>query len=535
MNAIVRMRAGALLLLTACASKGGDGTPGDLPDVPVVDTGTDAAAGDAASEVPAAEVPGDSASDPAGDLTGGTDTTDRLDLPPVDALGRDLHFVEVGDPGFGTGVPCEPPCAEGTACLDGRCVGGVLFVEESAWALAGAWVTADGGRADFGVRQVDDRTFDAWFSTTTGDETLFLGSTLWADSASPTATSWAKVQWLGEEFGGHGEIGAYERALLEQLAASGLADALASVPLELGCRPPGDFEPGMVAALLVPWQMLLKYVHADRVGRARAAAERVSCEYSIGPSPVTNLSPARTVVLSNESPVPNVFGYFPFDAEGAVNPEAPSLAIEGIPEGPCGARCRGTCGVDCAEGNCFVTNEYFLCLTEEGTDVNTGYKVAVQDLSCGTALGCQQHDACYDQCNGMLGCDTWDAAMCRRDCDIEACGTWRFTTCVAWAMGGGPQDLDRLEYTYPVPGAEPVEDRVTCPTPDEEMGACWFYYEGSCAGNPCTSANYCIEVMAKECKSEIIGAMYPPQDDFDTVVIAYHTPAGKCPPGSSPE
>ncbi|HMV66491.1 MAG TPA: DUF1566 domain-containing protein, partial [Myxococcota bacterium] len=130
--------------------------------------------------------------------------------------------------------------------------------------------------------------------------------------------------------------------------------------------------------------------------------------------------------------------------------------------GPCRARCRGACGGDCQPVNCDQEPTEVCDLDFNGAP--NGYAIAALRHTCGTAAGCQLHDDCYDTCNGSNGCDTWDAAVCRRGCDDEAIGAYGFENCQAWAMGLGPFE-GTLTFTYPVDGGAARLDPATCPAP----------------------------------------------------------------------
>lgn len=496
----------AVLLTVAACGSSSSGAGSDLatPDTEGRDTSsTDASVDVAADPAPEAQ------DNPTGDAT--FDATD--DAPQgKDVSPEDLHFVEVGDPGFGTGVACDPPCESGMACLEGRCVAGSLFVAEpTPGALVGAWLSVDGARTDFGVQRTAPLNYEAWFRLS-GNPPIILQTGLLLSDASPIASSRATVQWLGQEIDGHGPLDEFTMPALQQLAASNLADALAYVPLELGCLPPDEVDPALVAALLVPWQMLLKYVHTDRVERVEALATRVSCTYGLGVPKEDFRSAVRTLSLSRESPVPTVFGFFPFDGIGAATSMGPLLAWQGKLYGPCGALCRGTCGPDCPDVNC-VVSEAYECLQKETPKENNGFKILRRFLQCGSAQGCRDHDDCYDLCNGAHGCGTWDAAYCRRDCDIEACNTWGYETCTHWAQGAGPQEDERVEYTYPVPGAQAEHDQDTCPDPvQEEMGSCCIsFVQGT------TPQTYCVEVPRKHCEREYLEQNIAVEEPYDQV------------------
>jgi hypothetical protein len=89
----------------------------------------------------------------------------------------------------------------------------------------------------------------------------------------------ASVSWNGTTFDGMGALSSEEKTELSNLMESDLAHALSMVPLNLGCRSEEDIAPQQLAALLVPWQMQLKYLSGDRLAEAVRLAEGSVCSY----------------------------------------------------------------------------------------------------------------------------------------------------------------------------------------------------------------------------------------------------------------
>ena len=342
----------------------------------------------------------------------------------------------------------------------------------------------------------------------------------------------ASVSWNGTTFDGMGALSSEEKTELSNLMESDLAHALSMVPLDLGCRSEEDIAPQQLAALLVPWQMQLKYLSGDRLAEAARLAEGSVCSYFANDASLVlseaNVNPESSVpkqlMLSNSAPIPVVFGYFPFDAEGSTEPAAlqappsrlaslstyamfsdgdktavagplfvrnasvlPSVKPEAMEEagtirdeyGPCEAKCRGACGVDCTLTNCKYNQGYRCVVDENGK--NTGKRGRFDIYDCGVHQGCIDHDACYDQCNSKYGCGSWRAAVCRHrptlipelqsdsalSCDSIAFKHHGRATSVGWALGHGPFEGNVIfEYTDKAYGE--VTDLRLCPVPVAE-------------------------------------------------------------------
>jgi hypothetical protein len=354
---------------------------------------------------------------------------------------------------FGGKDPVPTSCQPATwrTCSDWRCADGMLlnFLPE-AGALEGTFMTADAKHyVRFSVKTLSTGAAEARFES--DDETCLL-------TASVTGSEQGKVTWSGMEIDGMGELTAAEREALTRLNASHLVDALVRVPLDLGCDP--DLAPEHLAALLLPWQLLLKYDTSpdSRVSAVSSLGSRSQCKYftdeRIDDRAGSLMGPMQ---LGEDRWFPNVFGYFPFDEKGALEP-APQQGLAGDLLGPCGAKCRGACGADCPKGNCTVTT-LDKCVTQSD---GTQRPVKSTTYACGAHEGCIQHDDCYDLCHTTHGCGTWSAAICRRGCDLEAVDKWGAGNGVSWAGGGGPYS-STLSFTYETLG--PASACMGCVAP----------------------------------------------------------------------
>ena len=283
----------------------------------------------------------------------------------------------------------------------------------------------------------------------------------------------ATVEWKGVEIDGYGPLTGEQRAALADLSSDTLIDAIALIPLELGCQEEAEIDPLQLAALLLPWQMRLKYLSTDRVEEAGDMAARSSCPYFTSTEgQEVNASEqglSSQILLSRAAPVPVVMGYFPFDVDGALEPVSslgvgtscrmPTAFARNIPPHPlftsnldtssrrgpghltlikvdgrvrgertipqqisivqtdkfghCGAMCRGACGMDCTLTNCTQTEEWHCVQGENGLNIGHGDMLRTVVYDCGVHPGCIAHDNCYDACNSRWGCGTFVAAHCR--------------------------------------------------------------------------------------------------------------------------
>ncbi len=319
----------------------------------------------------------------------------------------------------------------------------------------------------------------------------------------------ASMSWQGSTMDGYGELNAAEQAALEDLMQSDLEYALNEIALDLGCLGDEMIDPGQVASLLFPLQMKFKYLASDRQAAAQSVAVRSDCRYHVANSAAPRLS--SVIELNAANPVPVVFGYFPFDNEGALEPsvslpEGARLACLHLPEqdhqalswppganastnparvdeyGACGAMCRGACGPDCIRSNCSMETE-LRCVEDEQLRY-TGMVTQVIRYTCGMHQGCIDHDACYDACNEEYGCSTWSASFCRHGqlqgatatfqgayCDQRAIEEHGYSSSLLWMRGYGDQPMtETFEYTDT--DFESYEDTDLCPV-DEKQPAEW--------------------------------------------------------------
>jgi len=331
----------------------------------------------------------------------------------------------------------------------------------------------------------------------------------------------ASLEWNGTTLDGLGALTGEAQAALDDLMDSDLAHSLGMIPLDVGCQGDEEIDAQQVAALLVPLQMRFKYLVTDRESEARRLIALSECGY--GSRDENKDEKASFIMFSPSMPVPVVFGYFPLDAEGAV--EAPRSLDEGLhtaclnasssvmaaglktsnplaksPEsisgirineyGPCNAMCRGACGADCPLSNCNLSKELRCEKDEEGG--NTGMEIRYLIYDCGLHQGCIDHDNCYDQCNEEYGCGTWLAAYCRHlwvadpiilfnhpnwYCDQKAVAEHGVIDPPLWSRGYGPQPMrETFEYMDDEYGKQqnldkcPLEEPVS-PTPDDKDGS----------------------------------------------------------------
>jgi hypothetical protein len=135
------------------------------------------------------------------------------------------------------------------------------------------------------------------------------------------------VSWSGESLDGVGAMTESERTALRRLAESDLAAAVTFVSLDLACSDEAEgVDPVVGAALVLPWQLLLKYLAPYPMALARHYARMSSCSYfprhsEAADTSMTLESPSPNVmILGGESPLPAVLFHFPLDAAGAAEP-----------------------------------------------------------------------------------------------------------------------------------------------------------------------------------------------------------------------
>ena len=269
------------------------------------------------------------------------------------------------------------------------------------------------------------------------------------------------------------------------------------IPLDIGCQGEDQIDRKQVAALLVPLQTRFKYQVSARSAEALKLMDLSDCGY--GSWDEDKVAKVSVIQMSPSSPVPTVFGFFPFDEDGAVDPPAsssngghtaclamsPSMTNGGIqsvdllgyrsgkteefgiaPYGPCDARCRGACGADCEPNNC-VEKEELRCEVDERGQ-RTGMEVKYKIYECGVYDACIDHDACYDDCNFEYGCDSWGASFCMRGvCDAAVIAQYGVSDGTLWAYGFGLQ-TDQESYEYLDESFEKQLNLDQCPLEDLE-------------------------------------------------------------------
>ncbi len=295
-------------------------------------------------------------------------------------------------------------------------------------------------------------------------------------SVTLTAEGVAELDLDGASLGGNGALNEEQAQALEVLVQSPMWNAVAGVPLQVGCHQNAEIDPGSLAALLFPLQAVIKYRIGDRHDFMKQLTEDSICAY-LTDDP-EDLRPApEQIILSNAAHVPVVFGYFPFDEEGAYQEDSTSassassassslsaiiskvasrlplpLELATAPEpaeiGPCDSMCRGACGPDCTLVNCTQDQEWFCEETSSGT--LTGKEARWDIFNCGIHTGCIWHDQCYDDCNRGR-CGSWGASWCRHNtvtgCDVTAAHNHGRINCIQWARGKGTFS-SRTDFPY---------------------------------------------------------------------------------------
>lgn len=319
----------------------------------------------------------------------------------------------------------------------------------------------------------------------------------------------ASMVWNGTTIDGFGGLNQAQQSAFNDLVSSSISDGLKMIPLDIACLGEDEIDPKQVAALLVPLQMRFKYLITDRDAESQKLLDLSQCGYGENRED----EPGSLILVSRAAPVPVVFGYFPFDAEGAVEAQttsedglktaclaaSPSLsaselgssslqdsnpdnmaALRTNETGPCGALCRGACGADCEPNNCKESEDLRCEVNEEG--LNTGMVIRYQIYDCGLHQGCIDHDNCYDRCNQAYGCDTWLAASCMHDwspigefadknttwyCDQQAVSEHGAINPPLWTQGLGPQPI-RETFEYLDEDYEKRWNPEKCPTEDKK-------------------------------------------------------------------
>jgi hypothetical protein len=269
-----------------------------------------------------------------------------------------------------------------------------------------------------------------------------------------TDSTMAAITWKGVTIDGFGALTPAEEQAIESLAQSGLAEALAMIPLDASCGTV-DLDLAAAQALLLPWHLILKYTSCDPAADARAMGEKSACSY------FNNLDTTKMpkyIFMSKNDPIPYVLGSTPFDEIGAASSDptkCPKISSglgfsslfaqdqtgletdHGITvsPSPCDSKCRGACGIDCAMANCGDPVPIVEC------DPTSNSLTLYYDYTCWVNDGCQAHDDCYDECNRKYYCTSNFANfICHHrfpdGCDYTNCiYTYGLYQCNRWRQG----------------------------------------------------------------------------------------------------
>lgn len=171
--------------------------------------------------------------------------------------------------------------------------------------LFGSYQTTTGSKVDFVVTKDGFATF----GVDGGVENEILQVGLLDDRTT-------RLSWSGITIDGFGELSSEEQVALDSLTASDLSHAIEMIPLDIACRGEDKITAKQVAALLVPLQMQFKYLVSDRIEETNRLIALSSCNY--GNATDNSGEVASLIQFAPSMPVPVVFGFFPFDGEGAI-------------------------------------------------------------------------------------------------------------------------------------------------------------------------------------------------------------------------
>jgi hypothetical protein len=125
------------------------------------------------------------------------------------------------------------------------------------------------------------------------------------------------MTWRGMRLDGYGPLSAAEAQALQELSTGDLAGALTRVPLDLGCQEGASALPlSLHAALIYPWQMILKYEIAARAPVIRQFLTESGCAFAgfAGSGEDEPLNGA--IIWDMNHAIPMAHMIFPFDGVG---------------------------------------------------------------------------------------------------------------------------------------------------------------------------------------------------------------------------
>jgi len=327
-----------------------------------------------------------------------------------------------------------------------------------------------------------DGNVDAWYSyaDASGLHTLHIHAEAVADGASATFTDEggfviASARFVGSTTAQAGflmsngsmlffsgqetNLPASDLGELGVFGGSARARAMASAALQLGCIVSGEQSRGQMAAILLPYQLLLWY--GTPVPEASSLATS-SCPLG---------SPSSAIVTDEEGDVPYVLDYWSLGDGSNIADETPEygnavvLPAAGVcPSTRYASSCRGACGVNCRS----CQSNIFEC-----TDTVSG-RGHWEYRDCPTHACCALHDTCYDNCKTANSCGATLAQRVRMNgcfhlpilgCDAQAISCAQTTygisrsaaigVALAWSFGSGPT-------TGTLTFAEPDIDAPAC-------------------------------------------------------------------------
>lgn len=189
--------------------------------------------------------------------------------------------------------------------VDIASLGAVHLTTISDSKIAG-YVTAEGKTVvDFTVEKSEDKRAEATFHVLNASQeelkSLIVGPNV------------GGISFQGVTVDGYGVRTQEELNILQSLANSIYGDILPIVSLELGCLLETDTYAYQQAAVVLPWQLLMKYV--SDYPSSNHFATQAQCTY-VGNHKYNN--EPRSLIFGSDEPIPFVRGILPLDAQGEV-------------------------------------------------------------------------------------------------------------------------------------------------------------------------------------------------------------------------
>lgn len=168
-----------------------------------------------------------------------------------------------------------------------------------------------------GILHYGEITITTEWSDSNGAQVSFSNDATGRSLVSTFDNSMAALELNGQSIDGLGHLSKQEAQALQEISTGGFAAAVTMAGLDLGCHKEAESIPPQIhAALLFPWQLILKYQLTDRSSVIKHFVQLSACGFVDAPVNGGDKPLNESVFWNRDHIIPSTAFYLPLDGEG---------------------------------------------------------------------------------------------------------------------------------------------------------------------------------------------------------------------------